>query len=260
MPDNLADVVVLVTRPAHQARGLVELIQAEGGRALQFPLLEIVAPKDLSQLEQALNSLRQYDLAIFVSQNAVEFAVPPILQRYQAWPANVEVAAVGVQTAEQLGQFCVAVQWQPLIQFGSESLLQTLESQGAKHQRVVIFRGNGGRELIADRLRQHGARVDYVECYRRVMPELDRPALIRLLAANAVDLIIITSELSLRNLYVVVGNRDIALLNSTAIMVLSDRLAKICMDQGHRNVLVANEASDLGIVDSIKDWCLHPNT
>lgn len=254
MPETLANVAVLVTRPALQAKGLVDLIEAEGGQALQFPMIEIVPPIDSSQLDQALDCLKQYDLAIFVSRNAVEHAVPPILQRFGTWPAGVEVAAVGAQTAQHLGRLKVAVQWQPDSESGSEGFLQTLKSKGLVPRQVIIFRGDGGRELIADTLRRNGARVDYVECYRRTTPEVDRSALIRLLVEGDISLILVTSEASMRNLYAVIGDREAGLIRSTPVLVLSDRLAKMCEDRGHRSIVIAEEASDLGIIESIKNW------
>jgi len=257
MPETLANVAVLVTRPALQAKGLVDLIEAEGGQALQFPMIEIVPPTDPSQLDQALGCLEQYDLAIFVSRNAVEHAVLPILQRFGTWPAGVEVAAVGAQTAQYLGRFKVAVQWQPDSESGSEAFLRTLKSRGLEPRQVVIFRGDGGRELIADTLRRNGAQVDYVECYRRRIPEMDRSALIRLLVEGDISLILVTSEASLRNLYEVIGDREAGLIRSTPVLVLSDRLAKKCEDLGHRNIAIAKESSDLGIVERIKSWHRH---
>ena len=70
-------------------------------------------------------------------------------------------------------------------------------------KRVRIVRGNGGRETLADTLRERGAIVDYLEVYARRLPaysagELD--TLEKRWQSGGIDAVVVMSVQSLRNL------------------------------------------------------------
>ena len=73
-PCDLGGKGVLVTRPAGQAAGLCRCVAEAGGRAICFPTIAIQPTQDPAK---ALHLLAEsWDLMIFISQNAVECAVP----------------------------------------------------------------------------------------------------------------------------------------------------------------------------------------
>ena len=97
---------IVVTRPAHQAAHLAELIRAAGGRAILFPVIEIVEVGDLQPLLALIDRLDEFDLAIFISPNAVNKAMNLIKAR-RALPTHLQLAAIGRSGVRELRHFGV---------------------------------------------------------------------------------------------------------------------------------------------------------
>ncbi len=178
----LANRGIVVTRPAHQAAPFAELIRAAGGRAILFPVIEIAAIDDTRALHELIDRLDRFDRAIFVSPNAVYQAMTLIKAR-RALPAQLTYAAVGRASVRELGKFGVTGVVAPA-RFDSEALLALPQFADVAGQRVVIFRGVGGRDLLGEALAARGARVEYAECYRRVRPRADPSPLLEAWQAN----------------------------------------------------------------------------
>ena len=178
---------IIVTRPAAQAADWVARLQARGIDAVALPLIGIAPVEDGSALVAAWRTLERQRLVVFVSPNAGEQFFshrPPSL----AWPDAVLAASPGPGTTRVLVELGVPAGQivEPAAdaaQFDSESLwlrLSTRDWQGAD---VLIVRGDGGRDWLADTLRSHGARVATVAAYGRVAPTFDEHAAALLRAA-----------------------------------------------------------------------------
>lgn len=249
----LAGVGVLVTRPAHQGGRLCKLIEKAGGRAIRFPVVEIVDPADPQALEPILDALNDYDLAVFISANAAARAMPLILSR-RPWPPGLAVAAVGRASARELARFGHSATICPPRRFDSEALLAMDELQDMGGKRVVIFRGEGGRELLANTLRSRGATVDYAEVYRRVQPEVDSGVLLDRWRRGEIDVAVVTSGEGLCNLFDLVGEPGRPLLRQTPLVVVSDRMVQLARKLGCRAQVVVAEPGDESIVAALKAW------
>jgi uroporphyrinogen-III synthase len=167
---GLTGVSVLVTRPAPQAGPLAELIRAAGGSARLFPVMEIVDPQDSRPLHRSVDRLDDIDLVIFISPNAVNRAMHAILSR-RTLPTGLRLACVGRGSARELSRLGYTDVITPLGRADSEALLALPALQAVAGKKIIIFRGDGGRELLGDTLTARGAEVEYVECYRRVRPQ-----------------------------------------------------------------------------------------
>lgn len=100
-------------------------------------------------------------------------------------PASLRIAAIGKGSAKVLAQYGVQNVITPKQKFDSEALLELPELQAITGKRIVIFRGDGGRELLDDELARRGARYEYAECYRHQKPhDADNGKLLYLLARN----------------------------------------------------------------------------
>jgi uroporphyrinogen-III synthase len=257
----LANLGVLVTRPAHQVQHLCELIEAAGGHALCFPVLEILDPHDPTPFLSIIDRLDAFDIAIFISANAVTKAMNGILARRALpphLPPHLKLATVGKGSARELERLGFHVDICPPKKFNSEALLELPELQEVAGKRIVIFRGEGGRELLADTLKARGAHVEYAEVYRRVQPDTDITELMRHWARGEIDLVVVTSNEGLRNLFDMVGKLGQQWLRNTPLIVISERTAELAKDLGFKHTpIIAEEASDEAVVSAIHQWLNH---
>lgn len=250
----LAGVGVLITRPAHQAENLARLIENAGGTAIRFPTIDIAPPADPGPLLDIFNHLAEFNLAIFVSPNAVEQAFSRLRAGKRFWPVELPVACVGRASADAIAkQGLTAVT--PAQRFDSEALLGLSLLQDVAGRKVVIFRGDGGRELLGNTLTARGAAVTYAECYRRLRPPADPGKIIDAWRRNEIQIVSITSTEGLRNLHDMVGETGRGWLLDTPAVVLSEAQAATCRALGWQAAtLVATEASDEAILEAVKAW------
>jgi uroporphyrinogen-III synthase len=240
---------IVVTRPALQATSLAEMIQSAGGRPILFPVLEILDTADLAPLIDAVDRLDRFDLAIFISPNAVLRAMNQVAAR-RNWPAGLRAAAVGKGSVKELKRFGITEVLVPTRSFDSEGLLALPELQQIDGWRVVIFRGDGGRELLGDTLARRGAEVEYVECYRRARPRADAAPLLRAWARNEVDAVTVTSSEGLRNLFEMLGKLGQSWFLRTPLLAPHPRIAAVARELGCRHV-VETAPGDEGLMDAL---------
>jgi uroporphyrinogen-III synthase len=248
---RLAGKTIVVTRPAAQAGALAAAIEAAGGRALIFPLLEISPPADAQPLHAAAQHLADYALAIFISPNAVDFSLPAIL-RNGPWPAHVLPAGIGPGTAKALAAQGIRHCLLPAERFDSEGLLAEAALSPAQVQgrRIAIFRGNGGRELLADTLRQRGALVDCITSYQRSGPPLAAKILTTAWAAGQLDALTLSSSEALRYLIDRLDAPARERLAETPIFVPHPRIAAAAAALGLQKIILT-EAADAGILTGL---------
>lgn len=247
-PCHLSGLSVLVTRPAHQADRLCELIAAAHGRPVRFPTLEILGPADKASTSRNLATARDADLLVFVSTNAVRYAFPLLPDEL---PLDLSIAAIGAATARALDDVGLPATLTP-DRMDSEGLLALPALQSMAGRNVIVLRGNGGRELIADTLRERGAEVTQVEVYRRQLPQ--RAAGVSNLLQGwdrLVDAVVVTSAAILDNLFVLLGEDGSARLYDTPLVVVSERLGEHARSRGCRGVHVADSARDADLVATL---------
>jgi uroporphyrinogen-III synthase len=178
---------VLVTRPAAQAKEWVAELMRAGLDAVALPLIDIAAPQDPSAVRQAWIELPSHQLIFFVSPNAVEWFFSARPER-MAWPPTLQVGSPGPGTSAVLRRCGVPIQLivEPPAtapQFDSEALWDVLQRQRWAHASVLVVRGDGGRDWLAEQLRSAGAAVSFVSAYRRVLSQLSAPSVAVLQAA-----------------------------------------------------------------------------
>ena len=244
----LAGRTIVVTRPAAQAGPLAEAIAAAGGRPLLFPLLDIAPAADPEPLAEAAARLGDYAWAVFVSPNAVDHALPSLLP----WPAALRPATVGPGTARALAERGIGNCLVPSERFDSESLLALpeLAAERVAGQRVAIFRGDGGRELLADTLRERGATVDCIACYRRSPPAGGSQPLRDAWRAGALDAITLSSSEGLRYLVDLLDDEGRERLCATPLFVPHARIAETAREQGLNKIILSGGA-DSGIMAAL---------
>lgn len=206
MPDP-----VVITRPRAQCQALADGVAALGREAVLLPLLEIFPLADQAPLQRVLAGVAGYALVAFVSPNAIDAAFAHIAR----WPRGVALAVLGETSRACLAAHGVDDTNATIFSPGdparsdSEHLLRALDLAALAGRRVLIVRGESGRELMADGLRAAGALVETVAAYRRQVPALT-PQLaltLRALLARPNDWIVTSSE-ALRGLAGLVAQLD----------------------------------------------------
>jgi len=242
-PGRLAGRRIVVTRPAGQNERLAELIRAEGGEPIVFPVLEILDLADTRALVAAIDRLDEYRLAVFISPNAVDKAMNVVRARRE-WPAGLRAATIGRASEKALARHGVAGVIAPAGRFDSEALLALPALADVRGWRVVIFRGDGGRELLGDTLRERGATVDYVECYRRARPNADVEPLLKRWGRGEIDAVTVSSSEGLRNLYDMLGKLGQAWLKRTPLFAPHARIAANARALGCERVFETGPADE----------------
>lgn len=244
----LAGLNVVLTRPREQASALARRLEQLGANPLLFPLLEIEAVPDEQRLHEQLSHLKQADIAIFISPNAVRYGMAAI-RAAGGVPATVQIAAVGQASAKELHELGVARVIAPTERFDSESLLALAELQGVAGKRVMIFRGDGGRELLGDTLKARGAVVEYVTCYLRRKPDMNAGEML----AAAPSAITVTSSEALGHLWDMLAKADRTRIAGMPLFVPHERIATAARQQGWQHVVVT-EAGDDGLLSGLIAW------
>ncbi len=243
----------MVTRPQHQTEPLCRRIETAGGRAIRLPVLEIREPKDHDRLDNLIDRLCVFDIAIFASPNAVQQAESRVQAR-GASLAHLKLGAIGQKTAQTLAALGYSVHIYPQQGFTTEDLLALDEMHAVRGNHIVIFRGEGGRELLAETLRARGAAVEYAEVYRRVKPHIDRQTLRRYFDDSGIDLIIVTSSEGLRNLDAMCGSKLALRIRQIPLLVGSHRILQIAREMSFTAAMAARDPSDEAIFEGILQW------
>ena len=251
MSSHLSGFGIAITRPEGQARKLSIAIEQQGGIAILFPLLAIAPLNDYSQFKNTIEQLESTDWAIFISTNAVENAFPHIAKRYHVLPEKLKFAAIGPQTAKELALNGVNNVLTPHMRFDSEALLALDEMQNVAHNKVIIFRGIGGREVLADTLRARGAEITFAECYQRVNPQTDCSLLKKLWQENQCHAIVVTSSEAMRNLLKMTNNAKDDWIRNIKICVNHARIAEETASFGLQ-VFVAEAPGDEAMLKCLK--------
>jgi uroporphyrinogen-III synthase len=249
--DNLplAGFKVVVTRPRDQALKLAQKIEQAGGVPLLFPLLEITSVQDAAALNEQVARLGQFNMAVFVSPNAVHYGIAAIRASGAVPPGSLKIATVGQGSAQALHESGITSVIAPTKRFDSEGLLALPELQHVAGWRVMIFRGDGGRELLGDTLRERGATVEYASCYRRSKPQQDKSVLM----ASAPDAIIVTSSEALDYLWQMLDDSEHDVLRNTALFVPHARIAGLAREQGWARVQVTTSGDDV-MLSALITW------
>ena len=242
---------IVVTRPAHQAAHLAELIRAAGGSPILFPVIEIAAVDDPQPLLALIDRLDEFDLAIFVSPNAVNMAMTLVKAR-RALPPHLGFAAIGRSSVRELGHFGLTGVIAPA-RFDSEALLELPAMQAVAGKRIVIFRGNGGRELLGDALAARGATIEYAECYRRGRPQAGAAPLLEARSRHELHAVTVTSSEGLHNLFELVGGPDRPWLRKTPLFVPHPRIEQAARELDFATVVLTAQG-DEGLLQGLESW------
>jgi uroporphyrinogen-III synthase len=250
---------VLVTRPEPEAARLANRLATLGARVYRLPAIELRARADRAAQRAALGPLDRFHWIVFVSANAVRFGISLLGER-----RSLQLAAVGPATATALNHAGFRVNLVPTDRFDSEGLLATPEFTHVAGQRILIIRGTGGREYLAEQLRDRGAEVSYAEVYERRPARLPPGAVQAVEAAWAggeIDIVTATSVELLRALVELLSPAGRSLLSRCVLLAGGPRIAAAAREAGLAGPLVvADGPDDDNLVAALSAWRLGRDT
>ncbi len=250
----LAHCGVLVTRPVHQAQKVQRYLEILGATPFLFPTLDIQPVKELTSLSHIAEELDQWDRIIFTSVNAVWHSMSVLSEVWSTPPPQLKIVAIGESTACALADY----HWQPHLtpskRYSSEGLLDLKDFQQIKNQRILIISGANGRSYLKDQLKKAGATVENCVVYHRQCPQVDVKPLIHYWEAQRIQCVMITSGDGLKNLIELLGSTYAHYWKETPLCVISERLAQVAREKGAQRLLVAQTASDEGMVEALLAW------
>jgi len=248
----LSGLGVLVTRPAGRAEGLLARLRELGADPVLFPTLDILPPADPIALARHLADLAIFDLAVFVSPTAVQYGLAGI----ESWPAGLRAAGVGQATAAALRAAGILPVLAPREGADSEHLLALPELADMAGRRVLIFRGEGGRELLANTLAARGATVDYAECYRRGLPVADPAPLLDAWRRGGIQAVTVLSSQGLDNLFTLLSEDNAGLIRATPLFAPHARIAEHAHALGITQA-IATRPGETGLMEGLMEYFAH---
>lgn len=227
---------LLLARPVRADDPLPGLVQRAGAELLELPVLRIESAENQQAIKDCILDFDNIDIALFVSARAARNTLDWLDQYWPMLPQGVTYLAVGESTAAVLSAFGCEVQW-PAVQQNSEGLLALPALQQVRDKRITIFRGQGGRELLAETLRERGARVSYCELYCRVEDTFNI-SLLREQVADADGLFAHSGEI-----LQAIGPVNDWQVEHLAVVVPSLRVLSIARELGYKHIRCAENAS-----------------
>ncbi len=244
---------LLLTRPAEDCAALAQTLAGEGVFGSCLPLLDIVPLPVSEKIRQAMARLQRCDAVIVVSKPAARIALD-LLDGSSA--LTMPWFSVGAATAQILLEHGLDAHF-PVDGDDSEALLQLPRLREAVSQpgaQVLILRGEGGRELLAERLRERGASVEYLELYRRDLPAYPPQELSRRIAAERLNGLVVSSGQGFEHLQQMAGDAW-PLIAQLPLFVPSPRVAEQARAAGAQTVVDCRGASAAALLTALRE---HP--
>jgi uroporphyrinogen-III synthase len=272
MVDSQQHYRVVITRPEAQAAPWAAQLESLGFITARLNLLALAAVENETQIRAIKNKILDFDLyqkVIFVSQNAVDYGMAWLEDYWPQLPTGIDYFAVGATTAKKLASYGLSVQDLAVSESGgmtSEDLLSAGHLQDVDGEKILIFRGCGGRGHMAEELRKRGAWVDYCELYERQLPEGAITQLAELMAAAETDrapmIVCLHSGESLQNLQLLISQLDVAqqqkvsaFLQNGVLQVPSQRLVAVAQAAGFNQIICAENATDNAMTAALLNYC-----
>nr|WP_178131798.1 uroporphyrinogen-III synthase [Pseudomonas sp. C2B4] len=246
---------MLLTRPADESAALSGLLADQGIFSSSLPLLDIVPIPVSDTIREAIRELDRYCAVIVVSKPAARIGVE-LLERFCSQTPRVKWFSVGAATARILEDHGLEVSF-PEEGDDSEALLELAnlrEAIARPDPRVLILRGEGGRELLAERLRERGASVEYLELYRRELPQYPPAALPERIESEHLNALVVSSGQGFEHLHQLAGDAWPRLARMP-LFVPSPRVAELAHAAGALTVVDCRGASAAALLTALRE---HP--
>ncbi|SDJ38436.1 uroporphyrinogen-III synthase [Pseudomonas indica] len=245
---------LLLTRPREECEALAATLAEQGIHSSSLPLLDIEPLAETPEQRTLMLDLDRYCAVIVVSKPAARIGLERLDRYWPQPPARQRWFSVGAATGEILAAYGLDVTW-PESGDDSEALLDLpalAEALEVPEPRVLIMRGEGGREFLAERLRGQGVAVDYLPLYRRRLPAYPAGALIERVRSERLNGLVVSSGQGFEHLRELAGPAwpELARL---PLFVPSARVAGLARDAGAEHVIDCHGASASALLAALRE-------
>jgi len=243
---------LLLTRPEEDCAALAQDLAAAGVASSCLPLLAIEPVQLGDGQRELLARLGQYQAIIVVSKPAARLLLDQLAQTGLQPPPSGWLT-VGNATAGVLQSAGLKVTF-PTQGDDSEALLALpvlREATAVPTSRVLIVRGIGGRELLAERLAEQGASVDYLELYRRCLPVYPAGTLMHRIQAERLNGLVVSSGQGFEHLQQMAA-ADWPHVARLPLFVPSPRVAELARAAGAQQVVDCRGASAAALLAAVQ--------
>ena len=243
---------VLLTRPAHQCGELKRLFENYNATVFIQPTIKILPPDDWRDVDLAIDSVFGCDDLVFASSNGVLAFFDRVKflfsENFEIYTRNLpKIIATGPGTAESLASYGVTDVKIPNETYDAEGIVKLLALQNVAGKKVMIVRGNRGREVLPDELRRLGADVRQVTVYQSI--DLTEPSqeIASLLQCGKIHWVTVTSSAIGRSLVRMFGD----MLRQTKLASISPITSQTLCECGFPPAVEASEATMPALVDAV---------
>ncbi|SDX53639.1 uroporphyrinogen-III synthase [Pseudomonas syringae] len=244
---------LLLTRPAEESAALARVLADAGIFSNSLPLLE-TEPLPLTPAQRSIIfELLGYSAVIVVSKPAARLAIE-LIDEVWPQPPLQPWFSVGSATGQILLDYGLQASW-PEQGDDSEALLELprlKEAIATPGSRVLIMRGDEGRELLADQLREQGVDVDYLPLYRRYLPQYAPDTLLQRVTVERLNGLVVSSGQGFEHLLQMAGDSWLDLAG-LPLFVPSPRVADIARAAGARTVIDCRGASAAALLAALRN-------
>ena len=243
---------VLVTRAREQASILTAELEALGAQCIEAPAIKLVPPENYDELDAAIEQLHSYDWLIFTSVNGVEHFFDRLHsgKKDSRSLGKTRIAAIGAQTAAMLKKYGILADIVPL-EFRAEGIVEALTGRIEAGMTVLIPRALVARDILPEKLREMGAKVDVVPVYRTLTADTDGKMLAEKLKSKEIELVTFTSSSTVTNLLDLLGAQGTELLKNAKVACIGPITADTCLEHGITPNVIAEEYTIKGMVKAI---------
>ena len=253
---------VLITRPRAQAKSFGDALKMAGFEPIYFPVVEIQAVENNTELDNAIKNLAEYDWVVFTSVNAVDvvfgltvgatrLGFTGVLDHHDGSPLP-RVAAIGPKTAAALRKHKIEPDFIPS-EYVAEAILPGLGDLSGKW--VLLPRAEIAREELPEAIAKAGGIAHEVVVYQTLPAKVDMDGLAAL--KSGVDVITFTSASTVQDFVATAkqnGLDPLNLPNNPLFACIGPITEQAAREEGLSNLVVAKEYTTDGLIEAISEY------
>lgn len=242
---------ILICRPEPEASRLAHCFREAGADARVLPLIGREPLPETPETRTLIQNLDHYSHVIAVSPYAASLFMALADNWWPQFPMGIRWYGVGRGTAAVLSRHGLSPRM-PTSGWTSEALLALPSLQRFSGEKILLVRGEEGRELIYQTLSDRGARVTVLPLYRRYQPHHDATTLDKALLCFLPEAVITLSGETLNNLIALSENTGHN-LDKTLLVVPASRVAEQARQAGLNRICIPESLADNDIVATVSE-------